>query len=120
MQSHGELIQKGKEPPSLREYRSDPFATYEGYPAKDDLRQALAREQGHICCYCMGRISPNADEMKIEHWAPQSSNASLQLAYSNLLGACRGGEGRTRSKQHCDTHKGEEAIDIDPTKPHCE
>src|SRR5271154_1540480 len=65
------LIKKGKEPPGLREYRSDPFATYEGYSGKDELREALAREQGFLCCYCMSRISANERDMKIEHRVAQ-------------------------------------------------
>ena len=116
------LIHKGTEPASLREYRSDPFATYDGYAAKDDLRAALAEEQGAICCYCMSRISPGADGMKIEHWAAQSTveGEGLALAYSNMLGACKGGEGNRREEQHCDTHKGSDGLTINPTHPSCE
>jgi uncharacterized protein (TIGR02646 family) len=114
------LIHKGTEPARLREYRSDPFATYDGYPAKGDLRAALAEEQGAICCYCMSRISPSADGMKIEHWAAQSTDEGLQLAYPNMLGACKGGEGNRREEQHCHTHKGSDGLTINPTHPSCE
>jgi uncharacterized protein (TIGR02646 family) len=109
------LIKKGREPKSLREYRTAAYATYEGYPNKDELRDLLAREQGHICCYCMSRIRPTADGMKIEHWASQDLHPDLQLAHSNLFGACKGGEGRPGDEQHCDTSKGNREITISPT-----
>jgi uncharacterized protein (TIGR02646 family) len=109
------LIKKGREPKSLREYRTAAYATYEGYPNKDELRELLAREQGHICCYCMSRIRPTADGMKIEHWASQDLCPELQLAYSNLFGTCKGGEGRPGNEQHCDTSKGNRDITINPT-----
>jgi uncharacterized protein (TIGR02646 family) len=105
-------IQKGREPESLKRHRPTPFATYANYEARDELRRALLEEQGYICCYCMQRIS--AADMKIEHWAPQSGREDLQLVYGNLLGACRGAEGEVRSRQHCDTHKGNTEITVNP------
>ena len=44
--------------------------------------------------------------MKIEHWQSQDIYPQRQLEYKNLLGACRGGEGQKKDKQHCDTKKG--------------
>lgn len=64
-------IKKGAEPKSLKEYRSQPNATYEDFRDKDDIREALLKEQGCLCAYCMGRISK--DKMKIEHWISQKS-----------------------------------------------
>jgi len=40
------VIRKGKEPRSLTEYRAVPAGTsYESFPAKQELRESLAREQ---------------------------------------------------------------------------
>ena len=37
-------IKKGAEPKSLKEYRSQPNATYEDFRDKDDIREALLKE----------------------------------------------------------------------------
>lgn len=105
-------IVKGKEPQSLLTHRLKSFADYENYPNKDELRASLLTEQGHICCYCMQRISDS--KMKIEHWKSQDEYPLLQLDYNNLLGACQGGEGSPSHLQHCDTKKGNTEITINP------
>ena len=66
------LIRKPKRPPTkLTEYLAEPLGTnYESAP-KQAIRDALAREQGHLCAYCMGRIEPSERSMKIDHLAPQ-------------------------------------------------
>lgn len=117
-------IKKGKEPREWQEHRSTPGATYDpekgpGPTAetKQALREALVREQGYLCCYCMGRIRPTQDGMKIEHWAAQSMFPEHRMTYSNLLGACLGGEGSRPADQHCDTAKGNKALQIHPADP---
>jgi len=62
-------IQKNTEPRSLVEHRAQAHCDYANVPAdtKQALRNALVAEQGSLCCYCMGRIRPDADSMKIEH-----------------------------------------------------
>ncbi len=105
-------IEKGAEPHSLTEHRLRPHADFDNYPEKDELRRVLLAEQGNICCYCMQRISEN--ESKIEHWASQSNHEDRQLDYSNLLAACPGGEGYPTQLQHCDSHKREQNIIINP------
>ena len=116
-------IIKSQEPQSLTNYRSTIPAdsknnkdNYNNYRNKDDLRKSLLTEQGHICCYCMQRIS--IDKMKIEHWKPQNIHPELQLDYNNLLGACKGGEGSPPQSQHCDTRKGDKQITINPLDNH--
>jgi uncharacterized protein (TIGR02646 family) len=109
-------INKGKEPASLLSYRKQPQATYEDYREKDELRESLLKEQGYICCYCMERITK--DNMKIEHWRPQTPYPQLQLDYQNLLAACNGNEGKPPELQHCDTKKGDKEIIISPTDSH--
>jgi uncharacterized protein (TIGR02646 family) len=105
-------IKKSKEPASLLAHRKKIYSNYDNYPDKDELRDYLLAEQGYICCYCMQRISKKI--MKIEHWQPQSKYLEKQLDYQNLLAACRGNEGELKHLQHCDTHKGEQEITINP------
>jgi uncharacterized protein (TIGR02646 family) len=117
-------IRKGAEPQGLVQYRLTEGATYGSLPqeVKDELREQLAREQGYLCCYCMQRIRPAPDGMKIEHWAAQTHPATShrQLEWKNLLGACKGGEGSPQRDQHCDTRKGDTPITVNPTEERCE
>ena len=99
-------IAKGNEPPSLTTHRLSPHCDYNNYAAKDDLRDALIREQRGLCCYCMGRIWNGTTTMKIEHWQCQAHHPAEQLNYRNLLGACLGGRGQPGHLQHCDTRRG--------------
>jgi hypothetical protein len=62
-------IAKRAEPAELVRYRAVPGAVYDGGDftlVKDAIRRALLAEQGHLCAYCMQRIS--AETMKVEHW----------------------------------------------------
>lgn len=110
-------IIKGPEPPSLIAHRQNPPCDYDNYPDKGALRHALATEQRGLCCYCMGRIRPNANAMKIEHWRSRRRYRDQQLVYGNLLGACLGGEGQPPHKQHCDTRKGNRDLLWNPAEP---
>ncbi|MCA9705815.1 MAG: TIGR02646 family protein [Myxococcales bacterium] len=118
-------IRKGKEPRAWTEFRARPGASYSDVDApKQELREALVREQGGLCCYCMTRIEAKPEAMKIEHWAPQSLAPSRQLDYANLLGACLGGQlppGKGRQALprhlHCDSAKGDTPIGINPAEP---
>ena len=107
-------ISKGDEPLSLTEHRCQPHADYDNYSDKDALRASLVSEQRGLCCYCLARIRPSVDHMKIEHWHSQSECSAEQLDYSNLLGACLGNVGKPRSKQHCDTFKGHAPLSRNP------
>ncbi|MBI5516304.1 MAG: hypothetical protein HY909_21145 [Deltaproteobacteria bacterium] len=122
-------IVKGAEPPALSAYRATPGNRYDGKdftPVMDAIREALLREQGGLCCYCLRRTSteqrPNRAnpealpevQMKVEHWRPQSANPALELVWANLLGACLGGMGSPQAEQHCHTRKGEAEIVLDP------
>ena len=110
-------IRKGPEPASLTEHRCTPGADYESYPDKDALRQYLVREQRGLCCYCLSRIRAERGSMKIEHWHCQAGYETEQLDYSNLLGACMGGEGDKPEFRHCDTRKGDRIISKNPANP---
>ncbi len=55
--------------------------------------------------------------MKIEHWHSRVEFPGEQLRYSNLLGACLGGEGQPSKLQHCDTKKGNALLSKNPAEP---
>lgn len=110
-------ITKRVEPTSLAHHRQTLHSTFDNFPDKDHLRQVLVSEQRQLCCYCMGRIRPESESMKIEHWLCQAYYCREQLSYKNLLGACRGGEGQPSNKQHCDTRKGNQALRWNPAEP---
>jgi uncharacterized protein (TIGR02646 family) len=100
-------IVKQAAPLSLTQHRANNHADYDNYQQKDELRECLVAEQGAICCYCLQRIHPAGDGMKIEHWRCQANYPAEQLDYGNLLGACLGGQGKPPNLQHCDTKKGD-------------
>lgn len=110
-------ISKGREPASLTRHRLTPHGDYENYEGKADLRHALVTEQRGLCCYCMGRIHDRPTTMKVEHWQCQAQYPTEQLNYRNLLGACLGGHGQPRQKQHCDTKKGDGSLQWNPADP---
>lgn len=110
-------IIKGIEPASLAMHRCTPHADYENYPDKDALREQLVREQRGLCGYCLSRIRPASNAMKIEHWHSQDEFPGEQLDYTNLLGACRGSEGQPEELQHCDTKKGNLSLSRNPANP---
>lgn len=110
-------IKKNTEPGSLTAHRKQPNADYDSYKDKETLRQWLVAEQRGLCCYCQSRIRPELDSMKIEHWRCQARYPDRQLDYSNLLGACLGGEGRPNHEQHCDTRKGNQELCFNPADP---
>jgi len=108
------LIKKGKEPNSLTIYKKQSNAYYDGCN-KGDIRQALLKEQGYLCAYCMRRIS--ADKMKIEHYETQSScDAKRALDYNIMLGVCLGNSKERQKYENltCDSHRGDTDLTINP------
>jgi uncharacterized protein (TIGR02646 family) len=117
-------IVKNQPPKSFIEFCNKPYAVYDGsgFP-KEELRQSLLSEQGHICCYCMKRIPEHSPPyMKVEHYKCRDNYSTLQLTYTNLFGACIGNEGQPKVKQTCDTKKGNAELKISLTliHPNCE
>jgi uncharacterized protein (TIGR02646 family) len=113
-------IQKGPEPRTLTLHRKQTHADYDNYADKDGLRIALVAEQRALCCYCQSRIWPTPEGMKIEHWQCQQVHSKRQLDFSNLHGACLGGQGQPEREQHCDTRKGNNSLCFsvsDTTRP---
>jgi uncharacterized protein (TIGR02646 family) len=112
-------IAKGAEPQSLTAHRARTHSTYNNYREMQELRESLVREQRGLCCYCLCRIVPRELEMKVEHWRPQRRYPYEQLIYSNLLGACKGGEKPNPEDErdvdrHCDTFKGDKDLSLNP------
>jgi uncharacterized protein (TIGR02646 family) len=108
-------IDKGPEPRALKRHRSKLQARYDQFP-KDVLHRALARDQGYLCAYCMQRIAPDIEHMKVEHWKAQSTHRDLELDWHNMLGVCKGGEGKVHRLQHCDSFRGNRDLVINPLK----
>lgn len=108
-------INKSREPRSLETYRQTDGATFSNLPTetKGQIQAQIIEEQRGLCCYCQSRIRADWDGMKIEHWQSQSESKypERQLDYSNMLGACLGGqkhgEKSPRETHHCDTAKGD-------------
>ena len=59
---------------------------------KDQLRQHLLKEQGHICCYCGIELSGGKGKTVIEHLSPKSVFKNSTYTYTNLLLSCLGGK----------------------------
>ena len=57
---------------------------------KDEIREALCQEQHGLCAYCMRRIRPYHESMKIEHYKELSYYKEDALDYQNYLGVCYG------------------------------
>lgn len=124
-------IIKNAEPNSLVQHRTQTHASFDNIPSetKEELRQSLLSEQGYICCYCMKRIPEKVTnngvvsyEMKIEHFQSQTEFPNLLLSYTNLLGACKGNDGKPKKLQTCDTKKGNDVLMINllANNPSCE
>lgn len=127
------LIRKGPPPPALVTYaQSRDASTAPPSPARYDgpgfqqvkpaVRAALVEQQRGVCCYCTGPIAATEAQMKIEHRVPQrgpSGDATRDLDWSNLFGACRGElrDSKGGTTLHCDSSKGDLPLALDPTNP---
>ena len=80
------------------------------YYSKEELREALFKEQFGLCCYCMNAIKNEPLSTKIEHFLPKETYKPNEIfEYKNLFAACNGGEKDTNYKPrilHCDSEKG--------------
>ena len=114
-------ITKGREPGFLAAQRSTPAGCYAALSGteKDEIRAALAAEQGFLCAYCLSRIDPHQTHngnpvMRIEHHSPQSVAPERDLVWSNLLGSCDGGGDVAPGAQSCDRAKANNALKLHP------
>lgn len=124
------VIKKGKEPKSLTEYKKKKYAYYDGC-RKEPIKEALLKEQGYLCAYCMCRISKDA--MKIEHYEAQRPKVKEEkenkhkekqerkkrekqaLNYNNMLGVCMGNKDTGDERKFtCDAHRGNKELVVNP------
>ncbi len=96
-------IKKSKKEPQVLTEAKAGGGNYDSL-RKTDIQVSLLEEQGHLCAYCMGRISLELNEyyqpkIGIEHFLPQENHADKSLDYSNMLGVCNGKSGE---HHHCD------------------
>lgn len=115
-------ITKSKEPKEWTQYKNTPGVSYQPIP---ELVDALLKEQGYICAYCMRRI-PNRDKLykkdgiqyvltneshRVEHILSRYNHPDKQLHYDNMVICCPGHIG---SDEHCDRLKGDSDISFSP------
>lgn len=126
-------ITKLPEPRSLARNRSRTDVTspsaYDDLPDKDDIREQLVKEQRWLCAFCGCKIIDAPLKMKIAHWKPRKlikldangretfPNLPDQLSYWNMLGVCKGNEGKPLKFQHCDSHQGNMPLSRNPANP---
>jgi uncharacterized protein (TIGR02646 family) len=108
-------ITKSKEPKNFTEKKAKGIQSFDDLD-KTELRTSLIKEQGYICCYCMNRIIDDRNEVRIEHWYPESKSLEENdfgrtVNYSNLLLACKG---VSEKDKHCDFNKENNIITVNP------
>jgi uncharacterized protein (TIGR02646 family) len=117
-------ILKNKEPLFLQKYKTGEDTSYDGYndkvphsnPTQHPVRDSLLDEQGHLCAYCMRRISLDYDsklrkpKIEIEHYRSQKRFPNLDLDYKNMLGVCNGNGGKAQHLLTCDKAKSKHDI----------
>lgn len=136
------LIHKSPAPPDLevlkKEAEKQGLSDKEGYdllrnPLKEQVREALMQEQGHLCAYCMRRIpderilqeDTDLSDAYLEHWQSRSSaggtGENKGLDYQNLLAVCSGNEkapgatGRRKGRHlTCDKKRGNAPLTVNP------
>lgn len=106
-------IVKQNEPTSLQEHRVAFNASYGNLSTdtREDLQGTLLENQGHICAYCMQRISTDWNstlskrKIEIEHYRSQHRYPNLTLTWKNMLGVCNGNARKAKHKLICDKAK---------------
>lgn len=96
-------ITKNKEPKEWTVYRTTPGVDYQAIP---ELVDALLKEQGYLCAYCMRRV-PCKDRIAnedhhVEHILSREAHGDKKLDYSNMVICCPGHIG---GEDHCDRKK---------------
>ncbi|MRG91944.1 retron system putative HNH endonuclease [Polyangium spumosum] len=113
---------KGAAPKVLTGWQATPGADWESLSAthKDDVRDALLRDQGELCAYCQRRIPTKDGYVKVEHWHAQSAEEEAKgtLRWLDMLGVCLGDEaqetGAKEGERHCDTARGNKKLFLHP------
>lgn len=109
------IIDKNNYPKELITYKQDQTASYKNLRGeiKKAVTDSLLDEQGYLCAYCMKRI--REDDIRIEHWIPQSNNINLALDYNNMFGVCQGKDTKKNEFNHCEQIRGDNNLTINPT-----
>ena len=105
------------------------------YYTKRELREALLKEQGHLCCYCQQRVE-NVESTVIEHVFPRNGEDKAlgrdkMFEYENLLACCNGGSKANRERnieepdtpsypEYCDRSKKKKLLPLSPLQPEVE
>ena len=122
-------IRKGNEPAFFSQWKVGaspdwrPSYASLGGETKRNLTEALAREQGFLCCYCGCRIPPH----HIEHLRPQHGphgDPARDLDYDNLLASCESLDeaGHQTVPRRCGHRKDkwwDARLLVSPLDPHC-
>lgn len=101
-----------RHPPASWEKHAKSGGAYKDFTDTDPAREALLKEQGYLCCFCMVRIGRG--KMKIAHLNPQSKDPTHTMDWQNVAGACKGGDGERNAVKHCDTAQGNTPIKVNP------
>ncbi len=111
-------INKGIEPIEWTRKKATPG--FNEYEPIEKLREALLKEQGYICAYCMREIPVNKKDpglnqtSKIEHLKCRHKYPNSQLDYNNMVICCPGFIDGT---EHCDKSKGKQDITFNIFNP---
>jgi uncharacterized protein (TIGR02646 family) len=115
-------ILKGAEPEVFTQWKkgespdwSPGWDDLDGTPTKSAVKEALLKEQGHVCCYCEQRIQKT--DSHIEHLESRHDVPQRSLDYTNLLACCTREE--PRIPKHCGSRKGDRALKVHPLLPDC-
>jgi hypothetical protein len=140
------VVKSPSEPAELTRRRALSPALGGTYAAleKPPMIDALMRDQGYLCGFCMRRVelferdargnlrldahgnpqrrvtASNQPPWKIAHWEPQnptSTSSDRSLDWTNMIGACRGGDdlkGGHGPPRTCDTLQGNRALRVNP------
>lgn len=119
------FINKNTEPQSLSNWKeqdkmfqkNNPKWQRFRNPYKENYKNDLIIEQGHICCYCEQKL--NIHDCHIEHLIPQSQNKDLIFEHQNLLCSCQL-EIESGEPRHCGNSKANNTLQITPLMPECE
>ncbi len=116
-------IFKGIEPPSLEAHRNDTcvFPNWDNFRGKQQSREHALVEQRAVCAFCQVKIVADEKRMKLAHIVPQKvlvDGKRLDLVWTNIVGACNGGERTPGHLQHCDTRQANRRLlpELDPVQ----
>lgn len=113
------LINRTNEPPCLAVLRNEENSSYEESLQGDCKKQVttqLDSDQKHLCAYCQRAFTST---VFIEHYIPQSIDASKQLDYSNFLGVCSGkyyvNRKTGKAIMFCSVNRANHSLRLDPS-----